>query len=58
MDSSVRTLRRHFADEGTTFRELSTETVGLLSGEFLVTGMTVEQAAQRLGYASVSAFRA
>ncbi|MFE5289489.1 AraC family transcriptional regulator ligand-binding domain-containing protein [Nocardia sp. NPDC056611] len=56
LDISVRTLRRRLADEGTTFRELSTETVGLLAEEFLVTGMTVEQAAQRLGYASVSAF--
>ncbi|UGT40042.1 AraC family transcriptional regulator [Nocardia yamanashiensis] len=56
LDVSVRTLRRRLADEGTTFRELATETVGLLAEELLVTGMTVEQAATRLGYASVSAF--
>ncbi|BEK91566.1 AraC family transcriptional regulator [Nocardia seriolae] len=56
LDVSVRTLRRRLADEGTTFRELSTETVGLLAEELLVAGMTVEQAAIRLGYASVSAF--
>ncbi|MGW2659865.1 AraC family transcriptional regulator [Nocardia tengchongensis] len=56
LDISVRTLRRRLADEGTTFRELSSETVGLLAEEFLVAGMTVEQSALRLGYASVSAF--
>lgn len=56
LDLSVRTLRRRLADEGTTFRELSTETVGLLAEELLMAGMTVEQAAIRLGYASVSAF--
>ncbi|MBL1077431.1 AraC family transcriptional regulator ligand-binding domain-containing protein [Nocardia sp. 2] len=56
LDISVRTLRRRLADEGTTFRELTTETVGLIAEELLITGMTVEQAAVRLGYASVSAF--
>ncbi|MFF2553059.1 AraC family transcriptional regulator [Nocardia sp. NPDC058058] len=56
LDLSVRTLRRRLADEGTTFRELTTETIGLLAEELLITGMTVEQAAIRLGYASVSAF--
>ncbi|QLY31476.1 AraC family transcriptional regulator [Nocardia huaxiensis] len=56
LDISVRTLRRRLADEGTTFRELTTETIGLLAEELLITGMTVEQAAIRLGYASVSAF--
>ncbi|WP_157574192.1 AraC family transcriptional regulator [Nocardia jejuensis] len=56
LDVSVRTLRRRLADEGTTFRELTTETVGLLAEELLVAGMTVEQAAIRLGYSSVSAF--
>lgn len=53
---SVRTLRRRLAEEGTTFRELSTETICLLAEELLVAGLTVEQAADRLGYASVSAF--
>ncbi|WP_327139544.1 MULTISPECIES: AraC family transcriptional regulator [unclassified Nocardia] len=53
---SVRTLRRRLADDGTTFRELSGETVGLLAEELLTAGLTVESVACRLGYASVSAF--
>ncbi|MBF6177487.1 AraC family transcriptional regulator [Nocardia otitidiscaviarum] len=56
LDISVRTLRRRLADEGTTFRELSNETVGMLAEELLVAGLTVEQVADRLGYSSVSAF--
>ncbi len=52
----VRTLRRRLAGEGVTFRELSAETMGLLAEEFLITGLTVEQVAERLGYSSVSAF--
>ncbi|WP_405492613.1 AraC family transcriptional regulator [Nocardia sp. NBC_00511] len=56
LDVSVRTLRRRLAEEGTTFRELSLETVGMLAEELLIAGLTVEQAADRLGYASVSAF--
>ncbi|NNH69526.1 AraC family transcriptional regulator [Nocardia uniformis] len=56
LDISVRTLRRRLADEGTTFRELSTETIGMLAEELLVAGLTVEQVADRLGYSSVSAF--
>ncbi|WP_067547777.1 AraC family transcriptional regulator [Nocardia crassostreae] len=56
LDVSVRTLRRRLAEEGTTFRELSTETVGMLAEELLIAGLTVEQAAERLGYSSVSAF--
>lgn len=52
----VRTLRRRLAGEGTTFRELSNETVGILAEELLMTGLTVEQVAERLGYSSVSAF--
>ncbi|WP_429426138.1 AraC family transcriptional regulator ligand-binding domain-containing protein [Nocardia sp. GAS34] len=42
--------------EGTTFREVSNETVGLLAEEMLIAGLTVEHAAERLGYSSVSAF--
>lgn len=53
---SVRTLRRRLADEGTTFRELSSETYGMLAEELLRAGLTVEQAADRLGYGSASAF--
>ncbi|MCM6776427.1 AraC family transcriptional regulator ligand-binding domain-containing protein [Nocardia sp. CDC159] len=56
LDVSVRTLRRRLADEGTTFRELSTETVGMLAEELLLAGLTVEHVADRLGYSSVSAF--
>ncbi len=56
LDVSVRTLRRRLAGEGTTFREVSNETVGLLAEEMLITGLTVEHVADRLGYSSVSAF--
>ncbi|MFJ1457291.1 AraC family transcriptional regulator [Nocardia wallacei] len=56
LDVSVRTLRRRLADEGTTFRELSNETIGMLAEELLVAGLTVENVAERLGYSSVSAF--
>ncbi|NNH69527.1 AraC family transcriptional regulator [Nocardia uniformis] len=56
LDISVRTLRRRLADEGTTFRELTTETIGMLAEELLVAGLTVEHVADRLGYSSVSAF--
>jgi AraC-like DNA-binding protein len=56
LDLSVRTLRRRLAGEGTTFREVSNETVGLLAEEMLIAGLTVEHAAERLGYSSVSAF--
>ncbi|NUS44952.1 MAG: AraC family transcriptional regulator [Mycobacteriaceae bacterium] len=56
LSMSVRTLRRRLADEGTTFREVSDETFGLLAEELLSAGMTVEQVAYRLGYSSASAF--
>ncbi|MRH88974.1 helix-turn-helix domain-containing protein [Nocardia sp. SYP-A9097] len=56
LNISVRTLRCRLAAEGTTFRELSSETIGLLAEELLGTGLTVESVADRLGYASVSAF--
>lgn len=52
----ARTLRRWLAQEGTTFRELSAETIGMLAQQLLLTGLTVEQVAERLGYSSVSAF--
>jgi AraC-like DNA-binding protein len=56
LDLSGRTLRRRLSDEGTTFRELANETVGLLAEELLVSGLTVEHVADQLGYSSVSAF--
>ncbi|WP_280359121.1 AraC family transcriptional regulator [Nocardia otitidiscaviarum] len=55
---SVRTLRRRLADEGTTFRELVCETTGMLAEELLAAGFTVDTVANRLGYASPSAFTA
>ncbi|MCX4095386.1 AraC family transcriptional regulator [Nocardia sp. alder85J] len=58
LDLSVRTLRRRLADEGTTYRELSNETIGMLAEELLTAGLTVEHVATRLGYSSVSAFAA
>ncbi|MFC9894978.1 AraC family transcriptional regulator ligand-binding domain-containing protein [Nocardia sp. NPDC127579] len=56
LNLSVRTLRRRLAEEGTSFRELSNETLGLLAEELLGAGLTVENVADRLGYSSVSAF--
>lgn len=54
---SVRTLRRHLADEGTTFRALVEETRQLLAEELLATGrLTVEEIADRVGYAEASSF--
>ncbi|MFJ4655719.1 AraC family transcriptional regulator ligand-binding domain-containing protein [Nocardia sp. NPDC088792] len=56
LNMSVRTLRRRLAEEGTNFRELSTETTGMLAEELLAKGCTVDTVAERLGYSSVSAF--
>ncbi len=56
LNVGLRTLRRRLADEGTSFRALSQETWGLLAEELLATGLTVEQVADRLGYASASSF--
>jgi AraC-like DNA-binding protein len=54
---SVRTLRRQLGDEGTTFRALVEETRQLLAEELLGTGrLTVEEIADRLGYAEASSF--
>jgi AraC-like DNA-binding protein len=54
---SVRTLRRQLSEEGTTFRELVEETRQLLAEELLGTGrLTVEEIADRLGYAEASSF--
>jgi AraC-like DNA-binding protein len=54
---SVRTLRRQLADEGTTFRALVEETRQLLAEELLGTGrLTVEEIADRVGYAEASSF--
>jgi AraC-like DNA-binding protein len=54
---SVRTLRRHLDEEGTSFRSLVEQTRELLAEELLVTaGMSVEQVAERLGYSESSSF--
>lgn len=53
---SVRTLRRKLADDHTSYRELAAETSGMLAEELLATGLTVEDVAHRLGYATTSAF--
>ena len=54
---SVRTLRRRLAEEGTSFRAVVSETRALLAQELLETGqLTIEQIADRLGYAEASSF--
>jgi AraC-like DNA-binding protein len=54
---SVRTLRRQLADEGTSFRLLVEQTRRGLAEELLATGrLTVEQVADRVGYAEASSF--
>lgn len=56
LNVSLRTLRRRLAEEGTTYRELVQETFGVLAEELLGSGLTVEQVAERLGYADKSSF--
>jgi AraC-like DNA-binding protein len=52
-----RTLRRQLVAEGTSFRELADEVHETLATELLSTGgLTVEQVAQRLGYAEAASF--
>lgn len=54
---SVRTLRRHLDEEGTSFRAVVEQTRALLAEELLATaGLSVEQVAQRLGYSEASSF--
>jgi AraC-like DNA-binding protein len=54
---SVRTLRRQLANEGTTFRAMVEQTRQGLAEELLATGrLTVEQVADRVGYAEASSF--
>lgn len=54
---SVRTLRRQLADEGTSYRTLVEQTRQILAEELLATGrLTVEQVADRVGYAETSSF--
>ncbi|HSV37459.1 MAG TPA: AraC family transcriptional regulator [Nocardioidaceae bacterium] len=56
LNTSVRTLRRQLADEGTSFRELSAEVACLLAEDLLAAGLQVEDVAHRLGYATASSF--
>ncbi|WP_327139571.1 AraC family transcriptional regulator [Nocardia sp. NBC_01327] len=53
---SVRTLRRRLDADGTSYRELVAETRQTLAEELLAIGATVEDVAQRLGYADASSF--
>jgi AraC-like DNA-binding protein len=52
-----RTLRRRLAEEGTSFRALTSDVRATLASELLSqVGLTVEQVARRLGYAETAAF--
>lgn len=53
---SERSLRRHLATAGTSFRTLLAESRLLAAGDLLRAGMTVEEAAERMGYSEPSAF--
>lgn len=53
---SLRTMRRRLAEEGTSYRQLCTETYGSLAEELLATGLTVEDVAYRMGYSGASSF--
>lgn len=53
---SLRTMRRRLADEGTSYRRLSSETYGNLAEELLATGLTVEDVAYRMGYSGAPSF--
>lgn len=51
-----RTLRRRLADEGTSFRALADEVRATLATELLRAGVTVQEAAARLGYHDAAGF--
>jgi AraC-like DNA-binding protein len=54
---SVRTLRRHLEEEGTSFRAVVEQTREYLAEELLVTaGLSIEQVAERIGYSEASSF--
>jgi AraC-like DNA-binding protein len=53
---SERSLRRHLATAGTSFRALLAESRLLAAGDLLRAGMTVEEASARMGYSEPSAF--
>ncbi|MCW3013494.1 MAG: AraC family transcriptional regulator [Solirubrobacterales bacterium] len=51
-----RTLRRHLAAEGTSFRLLADDVRQAVSSELLQTGLTVDEVATRLGYHDAATF--
>ncbi len=51
-----RTLHRHLAAEGVSFRQLLDEVRQTLAEEMLAHGMTVDEIAERLGYSEASSF--
>ena len=52
-----RTLRRHLAEEGTSFRDLLAEARATVALDLLCNvGLTVEETSKRLGYTDVSTF--
>jgi AraC-like DNA-binding protein len=51
-----RTLRRHLAKEGTSFRSLREDVRRTLATNLLAEGFTIEAIAQRLGYAETASF--
>lgn len=51
-----RTLHRHLAAEGTSFRQLVDEVRQALAEEMLAHRMTVDEVAERLGYSEASSF--
>lgn len=51
-----RTLHRHLAAEGTSFRRLASEVREALAEEMLASRMTVDEVAERLGYCEASSF--
>ena len=53
---SERSLRRHLATAGTSFRTLLGESRLLAAGDLLRAGMSVEEASERMGYSEPSAF--
>jgi AraC-like DNA-binding protein len=53
---SPRSLHRRLADEGTTFRRLVGEVRAALADEMLAHRMTVDEVAERLGYAEPASF--
>ncbi|MEV0246206.1 AraC family transcriptional regulator [Nocardia sp. NPDC050712] len=56
LNLSLRTMRRRLAEEGTSYRQLCSETYGSLAEDLLSTGLTVEDVAFRMGYSGAPSF--